>query len=211
MALASRYENPTRRSLLSRVKKLDDQESWKELFASYSKLVYSVAIKAGLDATEAEEVVQETFITLTKSLPKFQYDPKVGSFKGWLIHTTQFKIADQLRKRKRFAPRDPSTKGEGRTATIERIADPASLELEKICEEEWRENLLMLATEKVKGKVSASQFQIFDLFVLKHWPVRKIAITLGINSGRVYLAKHRVAKLVKREIHLLQRKTLPGK
>lgn len=201
--------NATRKSLLSRVRNLDDQDSWNELFDGYSRLVYSVAIKAGLSNTEADDVVQETFIALTRTLPRFKYDPAVGSFKNWLIHTTQFKVVDQFRKRKRRGQqRSTSTNREGRTATIERIPDPASLNLEKLCEMEWRENLFVLAAEKVKEQVSANQYQIFDLYVLKKWPVQKIAATLGISSGKVYLAKHRVSLLVKRELQALKDKML---
>ena len=207
MALASKYEisDATRRSLLSRVKNPNDQESWDTFFKKYSRLVYSVATRAGLDHTEAEEAVQETFITLMKTMPHFKYDPS-KSFKSWLIHTTQFKILDQLRKRKRRHLKSASTRSEGRTATIERIPDPASLNVESIFEDEWREHIFKVAVEKVKQQVTASQYQIFDLYVLKKWSVSKIASTLGINSGKVYLAKHRIAKLVKRELDALKSK-----
>jgi DNA-directed RNA polymerase specialized sigma24 family protein len=44
------------------------------------------------------------------------------------------------------------------------------------------------------------QWQIFDLYVLKEWPVREVAQALGVSIGRVYLAKHRISALVKREV-----------
>jgi len=207
MAFASKLERlyATRRSLLSRVKNPDDQESWQVFYDTYSKLVYSVAAKAGLTHTESEEVVQETFIALVKAMPTFKYDPARGSFKGWLIHTTQFKIGDQFRKRKRRSVvNNGSTAREGRTATIERIPDPKSLDVGSIFEDQWRGRIFELAVEKVKEQVTASQFQIFDLYVIKKWPVRKVATTLGSNSGRVYLAKHRLTRLVKREVKALE-------
>lgn len=205
MALAGKLEQPyaTRRSLLSRVKNPDDYESWKDFYDTYRKLVYSVAAKAGLNHSECEDVVQDTFITLSKTMPNFKYDPAIGSFKSWLVKTTTFKIRDQLRKRKRRHVSDRSSTREGRTRTIERIPDPASLNVEEIFEGEWRERLFTLAVERLKEQVTASQFQIFDLYVVKKWPVRKVAETLGISSGRVYLAKHRLWKLVKREVKAL--------
>ena len=116
---------------------------------------------------------------------------------------------DQFRKRKRRNNiRNPSTTGEGRTSTLERIPDPATLGVERIFDEEWRERILELATNRVKQQVAASQYQIFDLYVLKKWPVGKIASTLGISSGRVYLAKHRISQLLKRELTLLKDETL---
>ena len=52
---------PTRRSLLSRLKNREDQESWQDFFDTYWKLVYGVAIKAGLTDQEAQEVEPVTF------------------------------------------------------------------------------------------------------------------------------------------------------
>jgi RNA polymerase sigma factor (sigma-70 family) len=208
MALAGKFESmyATRRSLLSRIKNPEDHESWKDFFNTYARLVYSVAMKAGLTNTEAEEAVQETFIALARKMPEFKYDPEIGSFKSWLIKTTQFKVGDQFRKRKHQQPAGSARgeRSEQRTATIDRIPDPASLDLNEVCEGEWRELVFARAVEKVKEKVPPNQYQIFDLYVLKKWPVRKVATTLGISSGRIYLTKHRLAQLVKREMKLLE-------
>jgi len=58
-----------------------------------------VAIKAGLNDAEAQEVVQETIVAVAKQMG-FKYDPKIGSFKGWLLHLTRWRIADKMRKRR---------------------------------------------------------------------------------------------------------------
>jgi RNA polymerase sigma factor (sigma-70 family) len=206
MAMAGKYDSlyATRASLLNRIKNPEDQESWKEFFDRYSKLIYSVAAKAGLGHAEAEEVVQETFITLVKTMPNFTYDP-TKSFKAWLLKVTGRKVLDQFRKRKRLqCINNPSTVRDGRTATIERIADPKSVDVDAIFETEWRERIFEMAVEKVKLKVQASDFQIYDLYVIKKWPPAKVASTLGVKRGRVYLAKFRVGTLVKREVKVLQ-------
>ena len=85
---------PTRRSLLSRLRSWGDQESWHDFFATYWRLIYEVALKSGLSEVEAEEVVQETVISVAKKMPGFKYDPAIGSFKGWLLQITRRRIAD---------------------------------------------------------------------------------------------------------------------
>ncbi len=55
---------PTRASLLGRLKNWDDQRSWQEFYDTYRHLIYSVASKAGLSDPEAEDVVQETFLSV---------------------------------------------------------------------------------------------------------------------------------------------------
>jgi RNA polymerase sigma-70 factor (ECF subfamily) len=43
------------------------------------------------------------------------------------------------------------------------------------------------------------------LNVVRQWPAGKVAQTLGVNIGRVYLAKHRVMSLIKKEIRALEK------
>src|SRR5215216_3070583 len=89
----------TRYSLLSRLQDWDDQDSWKDFFDTYWRLIYAVALKSGLTETEAQDVVQETVISVAKDIHKFKRDRKLGSFKGWLRNITLWRIADRLRKR----------------------------------------------------------------------------------------------------------------
>src|SRR5207249_12317801 len=89
----------TRRSLVERLADWGDQRRWQEFFDTYWKLIYSVARQSGLTDAEAQEVVQETVITVAKNIDKLRYDPAVGSFKGWLLQITRWRTADQFRKR----------------------------------------------------------------------------------------------------------------
>jgi len=89
----------TRRSLVDRLADWGDQLRWQEFFDTYSKLIHSAARKSGLMDAEAQEVVQETVITVAKSIDKLKYDPAIGSFKGWLLQITRWRIADQFRVR----------------------------------------------------------------------------------------------------------------
>jgi DNA-directed RNA polymerase specialized sigma24 family protein len=56
------------------------------------------------------------------------------------------------------------------------------------------------AIQRVKGKVNAKQFQIFDFYVLKKWPVIRVARNLGVSLSQVYVAKHRVSAALKKEM-----------
>jgi RNA polymerase sigma-70 factor (ECF subfamily) len=197
---------PTRRSLLTRLKNWEDQESWRDFFDTYWGLIYGVAIKQGLSDAEAQDVVQETVITVWKHMPGFHYDPAIGSFKSWLLNTTRWRIADQFRKRPRHLDqvRDRPCEGADRTATIDRIPDPSVPDLEAVWEHEWEQNLADAALRRVKSRVTARQYQIFDLYVLKQWPVSKVARALGVSLGQVYLARHRIGNLVKKEARNLR-------
>lgn len=196
---------PTRHSLLSRLRNRDDSRGWADFFQTYRSLVYQVARQSGLSHHESEEVVQETVITVSKRIPEFHYDPSVCSFKTWLMNLTRWRIVDQFRKRPpagRFS--DPIDSGP-RTTLLDRVPDPRSLNLDQVWETEWRNHLLAEADQAVRLKVSPEQYQIFDLYVVKQWPVRRIASELGISAASVYLAKHRVASLLRREVKRIEK------
>jgi len=202
---------PTRPSLLRRLKDTQDQQSWQEFHDLYARMIFRFAIKAGLTEDEAEEVVQDTMIGAAKNLPTFQYDPKVCSFKTWLLNLSNWRVQDQLRKRQAplaqhpHVARDDSTSDASRTATVERVPDPAGPEVEAVWEREWKATLMDAALAKVKARCELKQWQVFDLYVLKEWSVADVAKALGISAARVYLTKHRVSLLLKKELKRLER------
>jgi RNA polymerase sigma-70 factor (ECF subfamily) len=195
----------TRRSLVDRLADWDDRKHWQEFFDSYWKLIYSAARKSGLTDAEAQEVVQETVITVAKNIDKLQYNPAIGSFKGWLLRITRWRIADQFRKREPAEIKRSRSTDDGSTATIERVPDSRAVDLEAVWEKEWQENLFDAAIARVKKKVDPKQFQVFDCYVRKEWPAQKVAKQLHVNIGQVYLARHRVSAILKREIKALER------
>jgi RNA polymerase sigma factor (sigma-70 family) len=196
---------PTRKSLLGRLKNWADNDSWRDFFNTYWKLIYSVALKAGLSHSEAEDVVQDTVVAVAKNIGKFHYDPTACAFKTWLMQVTRSKIANQYSKRQKFERHvGLGTDDTSETATLERVPDPGGMALDAIWDDEWQKNLMAAAIAKVKRQVSIEQFQMFDLYVLKNWPVRKIASTLGVSVAHIYVAKHRVARLIKKEVQLLE-------
>ena len=167
-------------------------------------MIYSVACRAGLNADEAQDVVQETVLTVAKRAGGLKYDPARGSFKGWLLQITQWRIADQFRKRDPAQAAKRARAETFGTATIERAPDPAGIDLESVWNAEWQGNLLAAAASRVKRAVDARQYQIFDCYVMKEWPAQKVARELRVSMAQVYLAKHRVSALMKKEIKNLQ-------
>jgi RNA polymerase sigma factor (sigma-70 family) len=196
---------PTRRSLLSRLRRLDDDQSWQDFFDTYWKLIYSTATKAGLSHADAQDVVQETVLTVARGIQGFRYDPAQGSFKGWLLHTTRWRILDHLRQRKGQSQLSAPPQDTRATDLLARIPDPASAQIEAVWEAEWQKNLMDAAIERVKREVQPKHFQIFELYALKGRPARAVARTFGINVALVHLTRHRVAGLIKKEVKRLEK------
>ncbi len=196
---------PTRASLLERLKDPDDQMSHQEFYQLYRNLIYGVAMKYGLSDADAQDIIQETMKSVTGKLAGFNYDPKVGSFKAWLLQNTRWRIIELLRSQKNVF-KNPSTTGDDtrRTGTMERIEDPSGNNLDEVWEKEWQRTLLERAMTKVKQEVRPLQFQIFDCYVLKEWPVEKVTKVLGVSAAQAYLAKLCVSKKLKDEVKRLE-------
>jgi RNA polymerase sigma-70 factor (ECF subfamily) len=195
----------TRWTLIRRLKDWNDQEGWKNFFDLYWKLIYSVAMQSGLTDAEAQEVVQETVITVAHKMKAFAADSSFGSFKAWLLQLTRRRIIDQLRKRPppgRFAQNPAPAEDTTRTSTLERLPAP---QWEHHWDVEWKKNLIDAAIERVKLKASPKQYKIFYLHVLREQPATQVAKTLNVHVAQVYLAKSRFSAMVRKEAALLEK------
>ena len=90
-----------------------------------------------------------------------------------------------------------------RTATVERVPDPNGIDLDVIWDSEWRTNLLRAALDRVKRRVHPAHYEMYHLYVLQGLSPRETARALGVSTAAVYLAKHRVGRLVKAELRRL--------
>jgi RNA polymerase sigma factor (sigma-70 family) len=208
--MPAQLNNPiiTRATLIARLENLQDQASWQEFFDIYWKLIYGVARQAGMTDVEAQDVVQETIVSVARHMPTFKYDPAIGTFKAWLLKMTRWRILDQLRKRGPVqAHRRISAENATGTDTIENVVDPASLQLDKLWEDEWERTLLDAAIDKVKRRLDPQKYQIFDFYVNKEWKAEKVAATFGVSVDQVYLAKHRITEMIKEEVKRLEKET----
>src|SRR5207247_4866378 len=121
---------------LSRLKNWDDKASWRDFFNTYWKLIYSIGLKAGMTAEEAQDLVQETMLSVAKQMPSFRYDPKLGSFKAWLLRITQRRLTDYWRSRPPWVAEKKSARDETpRTATTDQVPAPAEFNMETVWDE----------------------------------------------------------------------------
>jgi RNA polymerase sigma-70 factor (ECF subfamily) len=200
---------PTRESLLNRLRNWDDQASWKDFFETYWKMIYRVGRRAGLSDAEAQDVVQETIITVARRLPQFRYDPAIGSFKSWLLTLTRSRLSDHFRKKhyhrhgQQLRREEPLS-----TSLLEAHPDSEAAHLDQVWNEEWRQNIMDKAVERVKLAVSPKQYQMFYFHALKGLPARQVAQRLNTNLAEIYVAKYKVSALLKKQIRALEESLL---
>jgi RNA polymerase sigma-70 factor (ECF subfamily) len=194
----------TRRSLLARLANAGDSVGWTEFYGLYRKLVYGLCRRSNLSNEEAEEVTQDVFARVASTIGTFESDPARGSFRGWLMNLTRWRIKDKFRERpKGIAQRSPQSADDpDRTSTIDRIPDASQ---EPDWDGEWQATVLAAALERVARGSKPKHFQVLDLYRRQNWSVLRISRELKMNAASVYTIKRRLTLQLKEEVELLRK------
>lgn len=197
----------TRHSLLKRLADWEDRDGWEQFYAAYWRVIHAFAMRSGLSEPEAFDVVQETVVDVAQQVRQGKYDPKAGKFRSWLFRLVRWRVTDIFRERGRFSAMERKIsplreEDPNRTATVEQIPDNAA---GAAWEQDWDHAALATAVERVRGKVNPKHFQIFECSVLRGWNAARVSRELGVNAAQVYLARHRVGALVRKEVDALER------
>ena len=78
-----------------------DAAAWDVLVTRYERLVYSVALRNGLDAEEAADVTQTTFLTLVDSIDRVR---ETGRIASWLMTVARRQAWRARHARRRTVP-----------------------------------------------------------------------------------------------------------
>jgi RNA polymerase sigma factor (sigma-70 family) len=158
-------------------------------------LIYHVARRAGLSEADADDCVQETVVEIVNGLPRFKRE-RPGSFRSWLCTVTRTQIKRFYRKKYQHERRREAFSEE----LLVQEQGGKGTDLDVVWDEEWQRNLLRAALARVKRLVSPGQYQIFHCTMLQEWTVPEVCAKLGVSRGSVYVAKHRVNALMRREL-----------
>lgn len=170
--------------------------SWESFYERYVPLIMGFARRAGARDEEAEDVCQEVMANFFRAASRFEYDPKVGRFRGYLKACTLNAMRSRWRKKKNQVDVDAST---GLA-----VADEAYAEHE--WEQEWVRNVIARALETVKrtSNVSEQSWEAFELYGRREVPVEEVAERLGMNPEAIRQAKSRIARQVRTEIERIR-------
>lgn len=182
---------PTRFSLLERVKDLDDARSWDEFFHRYRDLVRHYARRRGLREHEVEEVAQEVFERIARTIHDFHPEKRTGSFRSWLGRLTGWRSRDKLRERAQIPPPPDGA------VYLEDLPAPPDPGLE--FESEARRHLLGELFRRLAHQIPPRQMQIFHLLVVEQLPAARVATLFSLNIAHVYVLKHRVMRKLQAE------------
>jgi RNA polymerase sigma-70 factor (ECF subfamily) len=183
----ARQTPDTAASLLHRIQ-IRDPEAWQRFVTIYGPLVHEWTHLQGVRASDAEDIVQEVLVAVSKNIAGFRRDKARGSFRKWLWGICTHKIMDYYRDmRSRISPRG------GTTAHLRLLQLPDTPPDEE--SDDGRREVASLRHRAVLQLRDLFEPQVWEAF----WRVvangdtpADVARDLGVSVWAVYKAKSRV-------------------
>jgi RNA polymerase sigma-70 factor (ECF subfamily) len=164
--------------------------AWNRFVALYTPLLYQWARRLGLQDAEAADLVQDVLLILLEKLPSFSYDPR-QRFRGWLWTILCNKWREN-RRREAARPR-------GGAAGLSDAIVPDGVEA--LAESEYRQYLTGRALQLIRNEFEPATWTACWEYVVAGRAAAEVAAELGISVGAVYVAKSRVIRRLRRELH----------
>lgn len=186
-----RSEDSISSSALIRAKSGDEQ-AFQRITQLYAGLVYHWCRTAGLSPEDAQDVSQQVFLTVHKSLNGFRREKPGDSFRGWLRVITRSRLTDFFRSK----PIELAQGGEQNwTLNIQ------ALESESDVGKPRTEAILIYerALKLIAGEFSDRDCQAFQMITIDGASPQDVALKLGMTTNAVYIAKSRILKRLRDE------------
>jgi RNA polymerase sigma-70 factor (ECF subfamily) len=178
----------TRASLILRLPDAADVAAWDEVLTIYGPLVYRLALRQGLQQTDAEDLVQEVFTAIARSVSRWLERTDRGKFRAWLLRIARNTAINFLTRRPKGAI---GTGGDDAARSLAEIPVPTS-ELSNQFDLEYRRDVFRWAAERVQEGVTEPTWQAFWLTQVEGRPIADAARQVGMSVGAVYIARSRV-------------------
>ncbi len=183
----------TRASLILRLPDAADAAAWDELMAIYGPLVFRMAMRQGLQAADADDLVQNVFAAIARSVAEWLERPDRGKFRAWLLRIARNAAVNFLTRRRQ------GSIGAGGDEVAQLLAEVPAPEsqLSSEFDLEYRREVFRWAAEQVRDTVADTTWQAFWLTQMENIPIAQAAERLGISVGNVYIGRSRVMTRLK--------------
>ena len=182
----------TRASLILRLRSAEDVAAWDEFVAIYAPVIHRVAVGRGLQAADAENLVQEVLMSVVRSVAQWLDREDRGSFRAWLLRITRNQAVDLLTRRATC----PLGRG-GDTANQALAELSAPDDCSRELDLEYDRAVFQWAASQVCDSVAKHTWEAFHMTSVDGLSVEEAANRLGIRCGAIYVARSRVMSRIK--------------
>lgn len=181
-------------SLIARVKDLADSASWAEFLEIYQPVVFRMARRRGLQDADAQDVMQQVFLSISKSIEGWTQGDEQPPFRAWLTTIARNAITKALTRR----PRDAAT---GSTSVMDLLdAQPDTQDTTAEILAEARREIIHWAAEQIRTEFSERTWKDFWQTSIDGVPIAEVAKASGRSAGSIYVARFRVLTRLKEKV-----------
>ena len=177
---------PTSVSLLKAISDGTASARWTDFYCRYAPAMRGFLYER-FPSVEADDVIQETLIALTKAMPDYHYTPDDnGHFRNYLMGIVKHKALDALRRAKNFSDlKTDIEQNDDRHTFTPPIPDE---------DDAWKQSAMETAIEQVMSdeNITARTREVFRHVALMHEPPDEVAQQFGISRNNVDQIKKRM-------------------
>jgi RNA polymerase sigma-70 factor (ECF subfamily) len=187
--------NETSLSLLNRLRRSPESDSWDRLVELYAPLIRAWLRKYDVQESDAEDLVQEVLLAVSKDVGRFEHAGQPGAFRGWLKAI----LVNRLRKFWRARDRSPQVRGGSNMgARLAQLDDPSS-EMSQIWNHEHDQYVLRQLLALAEPHFARHTWTAFCRVALDGAKADVVAQEMGISRNAVIIAKCRVLSRLRQE------------
>lgn len=178
-----------------RLRNSHDEQAWGQFVDIYAPLIHAYGLHHGQQDADAADLAQEVLQAVATHAGQFDYDPRKGSFRGWLFAITRNKLRNDLARRKNHP------KAAGGT-DMRRMMDevPDELVSEEFWNQEHQRRLFHWAVGRIRQDFQQTTWDAFWRTAVEEKTAAHVARELNISVGAVYIARSRVLTRLRDEI-----------
>jgi RNA polymerase sigma factor (sigma-70 family) len=175
---------------------------WEEFDRTYRGIVFGMARRAGFNHHDSEDITQEVFRDLARSLSGFDVRQRPGCFRRYLFTLVRWRIGSRFEQRKLEADRvlqvfvDESD-SDLTEDSLSRIPSPETHP--ESTETDFRE-VITQAMMALSKDLPARHVQVLELYFCRDWPAKRVADALGMPAASVFTVAHRHKLRLMREV-----------
>ncbi len=187
--------NETSVSLLNRLQTSPESETWNRLVDLYAPLIRAWLRRYDVQESDADDLVQEVLLSVSKDLSKFTHGGQSGAFRSWLRAI----LVNRLRNFWKARNRLPEATGEsGWVRKLAELENPTS-ELSQLWNEEHDQSVLKRLLKVVEPHFAPTTWRAFCQVAFEGANPRDVAAELQISLNAVAIAKSRVLNRLRQE------------
>lgn len=195
------FDVRTSKTLLEKLRVFEDRRAWSQFTSLYLPMIQTWVRRFGLSHDDVEELTSRLLTKLVEALPRFDYDPGKGSFRGWLKTVTQRELTTFARERRRRIPGDQAT---GKSTVYELLLEHADDVDDLIAglhdQSEGMLRSLQVALTEVQSACQAEDqksWEVFQKIFLLGEPIESVAAEFGLSYHAAAMRVQRIKKKVR--------------